>query len=307
MNIVCNIDNNYVKYCGVMMTSVLENNREEEITFYVIADKLSLEGAEVLRQIVESKYKQQIIFLNVGEGLIQNCPIEQGSHISVATYYRIFLTSILPQSLSKLIYLDCDLVVRASLRELWNIDLTDCAVGVVEDMWSGKPENYIRLHYDEQHTYFNAGVLLINLDYWRKHLVEQRCVDYIRNYPERLLFNDQDVLNAVLHDEKKLIPMRWNVQDGFFRTKVRIRRSSVESLNAELKHTVVIHFTGRKKPWHYKSLHPCTEEYFKYLDQTPWQGERPAIIYSFFLIKQLNRLLYLLRLLKPKYRAVPYE
>lgn len=246
IQIVCNIDTSYVKYCIVMLTSLLENNKNERICVHLIASELTDEARIEILEVVEGKYGQTICFYLIGEEILQDCSIYGDSHISLATYYRIFLCSILPADLSKALYLDCDLVVLGSINELWNTDISQYAVACVEDMWSGKPDNYERLHYASSDSYFNAGVLLVNLDYWRELDFEGLAMAYIKAHHSELVFNDQDVLNALLHDRKLFLPFRWNVQDGFLRRKRRIRQESIAMLDEELKSPVIIHYTGGK-------------------------------------------------------------
>lgn len=89
--------------------------------------------------------------------------------------------------MQKVIYLDCDLVVNGSIQDFWDTDVSDYAVGCVEDMWSGKSDNYTRLHYDASFSYFNAGVLLVNLNYWREIGFQQKAVKYISRHVNELV------------------------------------------------------------------------------------------------------------------------
>lgn len=302
IHVVCNIDDGYVKHCIVMLTSLFVNNERADFHVHVIADILSEDSRKMLSETVEHRFGGRLSFYLVGKGLVSMCPIDPQSHISISTYYRCFLTTILPSSLSKVLYLDCDLIVNGSIAGLWNIDLDGYAVGVVEDMWSGKADNYSRLHYPQEYSYFNAGVLLINLDYWRKQQVEMEITDYIRRYPDRLLFNDQDVLNGVLYNRKLFIPFRWNMQDGFFRRKRKLRAESLPALEAEMCQAVIIHYTGSKKPWQYKSQHPYKNLYFRYLDLTPWKGNRPVAPFSYRLKRAVDYVLYFVHFAQPRYR-----
>lgn len=287
INIVCNIDDRYLRYCVVMLTSLLTNNEDEHFHIHIIAGELSEASRQVLADTVEKRYNQKLSFYIVGGKILDACPIDKDSHISIATYYRCFLTSILPDDISKVIYLDGDLIVHGSIRDLWESNIEGFAVGCVEDMWSGKKTHYSRLAYSSDYSYFNAGVLLVNLDYWRKNDIEHQITSYIRQYPERLLYNDQDVLNAVLYHQRKFLPYRWNMQDGFFRKKKRIWETSLPALNAEMPKAVIIHFTGGKKPWHDECVHPCKKLYLKYQDMTQWAGVRPKVNY----LARINRLL----------------
>lgn len=302
INIACNIDSNYVKYCIVMLTSLIENNKDSLFNIHIITDDLSDNDKSMIDKIVKNRYHQEINYYHIDKDLIKDCIIDKESHISIATYYRIFLESILDESIDKLIYLDCDLVIVGSIIDLWNTDISNYAVGCIEDMWSGKDDNYTRLNYDKSFSYFNAGVLLINLKYLRFIRFQDNAIAFINKNSHKLLFNDQDVLNALLHDKKLLLPFRYNLQDGFYRIKRRIMPSSEEELNKEINHPVIVHYTGSKKPWNYKSQHPLRGDYFKYLDMTPWNGERPHKPLSYIFICLINTLLTKLNIIKKKYR-----
>lgn len=303
MEIVCNIDNSYIKHCVVMLTSLFENNRDECVTVHIISECLPEEGQRILKSLAD-RYHQSLYCYLVGAEILRDCPIDASRHFPLSVYYRLFLTSILPATLTKVLYLDCDLIVRKSLSELWNIDITDYPIACVEDMWSGIDYHYNRLHYASEYSYFNAGVLLINLAYWREFRLQQRCLDYIRQYPDRLHLYDQDVLNGVLYRKKLLLPFTWNMQDGFYRRKRLIRKDVWGELDRVMSDPAILHYTGRKKPWHYHSFHPFKSEYYKYLDLTIWQGARPPVNYWSLLNRRLKALLYFLKIEKPRYRKI---
>jgi len=303
VNIACNIDASYVRHCVVMLTSLFENNRDMPFHVHVITGSLPDDGKQCLYEVARA-YRQVLDVYETGTGVLDGCAVygNENSHISMATYYRIFLEKILPANVKKVIYLDCDLVVNGSLRDFYDTDINDYAVGCVEDMWSGKPDNYQRLHYDASFSYFNAGVLLINMDFWRKMKFYEKASEYIMKHADELVFNDQDVMNALLHDHKLLLPFRYNVQDGFLRRRRRVNPASVEALDRELRHPVIMHYTGSKKPWQYKSKHPYKNLYFRYLDLTRWKGERPATPLSYKIKLMVDRVLYATYLARPKYR-----
>ena len=218
----------------------------------------------------------------------------------MATYYRCMFSAILPDDVEKVLYLDCDIVVLGDISEFWNTDLSGCGAACIEDIGKDEDERYERLHYDRSYSYFNAGVLLINLDYWREHKVDKQCVEYFQTYPERILFNDQDLLNVVLHKDKVFVPLKWNMQDGFYRYGIDKKVADWNNFREELLHPVILHYTN-KKPWNYDSMHPLRSEYYKYLDMTPWQGQRPLSSLKKRVQWCMKRLPYVFRFRKPKY------
>lgn len=293
IDIVCNIDDNFVKYCSVMLASLFTNNKKNKFHIHIITDRLSEESQKVLRNFIEEEYGNHLSIYSIDKE-IKNKYLNidmKGSHISIATFYRCFTASILPCNIKKALYLDCDIFVNGSIEELWEIDINEYAAGVVEDQWSNIKEYYSRLAYPESYCYFNAGVMLINLDYWRKHNIEEKIMEYISKYPERLVLNDQDVLNAVLYKEKLFIPYRWNMQDGFYRRRRKVRSTTIPELDKELNKGIIIHFTGSKKPWDKKSMHPLRKLYHKYIDLTPWKGERVNV----GLILRINKILLIIQ------------
>lgn len=90
IHIACNIDTSYVKYCIVMLTSLFENNRNVSFHIHVIAGELSAEARNLLCDWVEKHYSQTLTIYEAGEDLLKGCMIYGDSHISLATYYRIF-------------------------------------------------------------------------------------------------------------------------------------------------------------------------------------------------------------------------
>lgn len=274
IHIACNIDSNYVRHCAVTLVSLFENNRKEQITAHIIARDLSDAEKKILIDLA-TPYGNLVCFYEPDIKLLEGFTIRKFSkRISMATYYRCILSELLPADIDRLLYLDCDIVIVGDISEYWNTPLdNETGVAAVEDMGCNEPARYEILKYPMEDSYFNAGVLLINLDYWRKNDVAHACVDYFHKYPERILFNDQDLLNSILHKNKILVDLKWNVQDAFYRRPKQMDEAWKEKFSEVLKHPVILHYTNRK-PWEYDSQHPLREVYFQYLDMTPWKGER---------------------------------
>lgn len=214
MDIVHCIDDGYVAQCGVTITSVCVNNVNEVILFHILTTDLSASNREVLKKIVD-KYRQKIIFYNVDEHLLSKCPVREGDHVSLATYFRILMPDILPKNLNKVLYLDCDLLVCKSIKSLWDTDILNYSLGAVYDGGTDDIRTYNRLKYDSLQGYFNAGVLLVNLAYWREFQISNKLLMFIEQYPERLMFWDQDALNSVLIQTTKILPFKYNMLDAF--------------------------------------------------------------------------------------------
>ena len=274
MDIVICTDNNYVMPAGVLICSVCENNKTEKIRFHIVGDKELLEENKKSLTDEVQRYHQEIFFYVIDSSLNSSLPVGQkgqSQHLTIAAYYRLFLGSVLSTTIDKVLYLDCDIIVRSSLNELWNTDLTDYAVGCVTDQNEGLLSFYNLLRYPQSLGYFNSGVLLINLAYWRKFNLQGEYLDFLRKYPERALTCDQDVLNYVLRERKKALHLKYNVQNGFLCKNINISWEYEEELEKAISDPYIIHYVDGIKPWMKGCDHPFKSEFFKYRQLTEWK------------------------------------
>ena len=111
--------------------------------------------------------------------------------ITQATYYRLNLAEILPERIDKVLYLDGDVICRKSLVSLWNTDISQCAVAGGPDASETAFEKENHLHLQHWNGYFNAGVLLINLRWWREHHSTEAFYSFINEHRDWLRCQDQ--------------------------------------------------------------------------------------------------------------------
>ena len=277
MEIVCSTDNCYVMQTGIMLTSLFENNREADIRVHVLHNGIDSNSITLIGRIA-SDYGQKIKFYLVDESLFSAFPIGrdgQNTHVgtSYATYYRLFLSELLPKDISRVIYLDGDIIVMDSLNDLWATDMHDKAIAAVPDSYNNKIEHYNRLHYPQQLGYFNAGVLLINLDYWRTNNVVSAFCQYASARPDSLYCHDQDILNYVFRDCKIVLPLRYNMLNEYwFKTRHSVVSWEFDNqIHYGQQHPAIIHFTGLPKPWFSNCHHPMKPEFEHYRAMTPWR------------------------------------
>ncbi|MBQ6770711.1 MAG: glycosyltransferase family 8 protein [Bacteroidales bacterium] len=277
INIVCATDDNYAPYCGVMLTSVFENNRNRELNAYVLIDKpLSEINQNKLERLAQS-YHTNIHYCLVDNQFFAKFPLrgfgaEQGQW-SIVTYYRLSAEELLPKEVKKVLYLDCDIIVDGSLGELFDADWNGIAAGVVTDISYNQKEFYERLQYEEEKGYFNAGVVFINLEYWRENSIGQQCMDYLENHYDRIWNNDQDVLNVVLCDRKRTMPIMFNYQVQFLMPYFYDTYSpQMQREIRETKQPVIIHYASELKPWMaYYYAYPFYNTWRKYKRLSPWR------------------------------------
>ena len=285
MNIVLATDNNFVQHCCVTITSILCNN--ENVDIFIITEGLSAENENILRTQTE-KYDGRFHIALVDKAVIAKLPMPKtaAQHISPATYYRLFVAEILPDTIDRLIYLDCDIVVRGSLAGYWNVDLTGKPLAAVyqHNSWAanaykGKMSVYARLGMKDSKGYFNAGSLLINLKYWREHDVQKKLLDFMEAHYDCIVNHDQDILNACLY--KQVLPVSdiWNFRFPMKPEYYGDKYLSKDDIDGITQSAIVVHYVNRPKPWEYACSHPYVREYYKYLDMTPFSGWRPVFNY----------------------------
>ncbi|MDX8339297.1 glycosyltransferase family 8 protein [Draconibacterium sp. IB214405] len=294
MNIVLSTDNNFVQHCAATLVSLLENNKGL-INIYILSEGLTDSNNRILEEIVLAR-GGNFKYIQVDSDLIQSLPmpyLKSTSHISLATYYRLVIPFLLPSSINKVIYLDCDIIIRKSIKELWEVDIETFAVAAVYQITQRTIKDAIRLGYDPSYGYFNAGVLLINLSYWRQHNITKKLLSYLTTNQNRIIFHDQDALNAVLHDKSFKISCKWNMLTIFFIKRTLIINDEFEgkiindyldykkSFPKEALDPTIIHFVAKPKPWDPYCTHPFRIEYYNYLVQTPWYTfKEPKTFYS---------------------------
>lgn len=280
MNIALITDENYITPTGTAIASVLQSNPVEHIHFYVITKFLSDKHISELESFVEPhKNHAEIEIIRLNDNLFSDFPIRKGDHVSVATYYRIFFPKILPNSIQKLLYIDGDTLCMDSLKNFYETDLEGFSCAVCHDEQDANEKHFFRLKYPKRNGYFCAGVMLINLDWWRKNNVMQKCLDYISKEPDSCLWHDQDALNHVLNGTVLWADFRYNFTQGFYFDKndMCIDSHFYSEIDNARKNPCILHFSSAYKPWHIECNHPLKKQYRDFYKK--YTGKRLKLSY----------------------------
>ena len=199
--------------------------------------------------------------------------------------------------------MDGDIIVKHSLIEMYETNIDNIALAAVPDRDEGQIYLYNNLRYEQSLGYFNAGVLLINLKYWRQYNLLQEFIEFATKYPERIKFHDQDILNYVLRNNKKKLSLKYNVQDGFFKKVPNISWEYEDELMEAINNPYVIHFTcgGINKPWCKGCNVPYKEQFFKYRNLTKWSNQplqKVSLPYKTRIKQYIKNILILLGVMK---------
>ena len=254
INVCLSCDDNYSKYAGVLITSILVNSLEGEfLNFYILDGNISQENKQRLLKLKNIKNECNIEFIMVDEGMFELYKnVRTHKYVSVQTYYRLKIASLLP-NIHRVIYLDCDMVVCESLGELWNYDLGENVIAGALDA---------RVYHQRKWkntNYINAGMILYDLDYIRRNKIENLFEEYTRANINIIKTGDQDIINYTLKDKIGIIDGIWNVQVSGFASRTNYTN-----------YPNIIHYIGRDKPWIFGSNTYFKDRFFEYLQMSPW-------------------------------------
>lgn len=213
-----------------------------------------------------------------------------GGHISPVTYFRLLLPHVLPERVSRVIYLDSDVLVQGDLARLWATPLRGHPAGAVQDTAApymdtaaafpelargghildvSPVENYVELGLAPRVPYCNGGAMLLDVTTWRSEGISQQILDCLREHRRFLRFWDQYGINVVLAERITLLDPRWNVSCYLSENWQETPLSAEDHAHCRTD-PWVIHFIGPDKPWHLGSRLRWAERYRAALAGTPW-------------------------------------
>ena len=248
VNVFFASNDTYVPYLDVAIISLIKNSsRNNFYRITVLKTDISEENQQKLKK--HETDNVSIEFYDVNKIL---APIKKMLpdmfHYTLAAYYRLFIETAFP-TYDKAIYLDCDLVLLTDVAELYDIDIGDNLVAAAHEQNTERDErftNYVETILGiPAHTYFNSGVLVMNLKEFRKFRVQKRFLTLLTTYNFDCLAPDQEYLNVICKDRVYNLPTGWNKQ------------SFPTPPEGELK---LCHFALANKPWHYEDT--INSEYF---------------------------------------------
>lgn len=272
------LDSAYLPHFAAAAVSLAENARGVPIVLHVATlSPLPQDDLSRVRAALRAYGSVEPRFLVVSDDRVPD-DLRKG-YLTAATVIRLLAGEILPASVKRAIYLDCDLVVLGSIADLWRQDLEGRSVGVVADLrgWGSDEARFAKLGLGPDHTYFNTGVMLIDLAAWRRREIGTRALSFLVQRDFELNLLDQDALNAVLQRDVALLDPRWNLQALWFSPWARhFFPEEHADLAAARRDPGIIHYTTRDKPWRFRSHTLRKGDYFGYLDKTPWAGSVPV-------------------------------
>ena len=280
ISVILACDNHYVTLLSALLKSVEMNHHTDElIDVYIVDDQISKTNKQKLTKSLTLD-KMKLIWLKMDEIIPEGVtlPLVANSTYPLNIYIRILIPYFIPKEVSKIIYMDVDMIMLDDISNLWKIETEGKVVAAVNDTFGDQVktiaegiENYKELGLDPEEKFFNSGMLVINIDKWREQDITQKTFDAINNN-KKYVFGDQYGLNIALIGNWKEIDRMWNCF----------------SICTD-PHPKLIHYFHRK-PIYKTYANNYKDEFFYYLHRTEWKNFQPIGETTRYL-KKINNIL----------------
>jgi lipopolysaccharide biosynthesis glycosyltransferase len=260
-------DDNYAPYLGVVLTSLLLNNPSEQFDVFIINAGISVENRTKFKDLSDRFGRIQIQWLTCDTQVFSTFKVDQ--HVSRAVYYRIVLPLLIPSSYSKCLYVDCDVLILGRIRQLWEVNIGNDVLAAVQA--PSKDDRFEALGLASREQYFNTGIMLIDIANWRKEDISNKVLRYIQQNPSKIVYWDQDGLNAVLYDRWKPLNERWNKLAYTYYGYGGPVSKAMTFMDLFFG-PCILHFGSISKPWLKGSQDDLRFFYWKYMSQSPWSN-----------------------------------
>lgn len=284
MNVVYTCDNNFVWIMGISMISLFENNRDmEDLKVWLLGDNVSQESKDQLADIAAG-YGRPCTVIDVPD---LNIPAEYTSaRWPKSAFTRMFSGELMPTTEDRMLYLDCDIIVRGSLKGLEHHNMGGHAICAVKDCVSRGYKKKIGIEAED--SYVNAGVLLMDLEKMRELDIRAMMSDFVKEHASDISYADQDILNGMFKGKFGVLDP---VYDAMTLTCVytyeqirQIRHPSFYYSEGEIvkaqRNPVIVHYTTcmtNIRPWCEGSDHPFAADFDKYMQMSPWKDRKKGV------------------------------
>ena len=258
LNILYCLDENYNYQALTSIISVLDSSTEKLNIFIIHKNPKSLNNLP--NKIIEHNNLNDIKIIKF-EAKNKYFPNIENTHISEATYYRLYIENLLPKNIDEVLYLDCDVIcIKDPIEAISNLSKkTKESKNIIAVKTEFVKDNENREFFENLNSnlkrYFNAGVMYIDLKLWRKFNVEKKSLKIIEEKQKDLLYWDQDVLNILFENRYLEIEEKLNFKVG----GDRLYSNELTVSNNE----IFIHYMGSKKPWTLEGLIDKNSSYYQ--------------------------------------------
>lgn len=248
------LNDDYVPYACVAIKSIVSHiKHDDDVYIHLLSDYISEKHKRFIDKVSSGA---NIRIYTIDNQLYFASLPEQALSWSLYAWYRILLPIVLDNTICRVLYLDCDVLVNDSLDELFTMDMNGKSIAACVDIETHTQSLYERLEYDSDLQYICSGVILMNLDKWRKDNLFEKIMAFVRENPQKLRCPDQDAINYICRKDKVILSPKYGVIVPYFRYKWFLREHLTE-IDEMMNNPSIIHF-AIYQPWIYqrdKSMH----------------------------------------------------
>lgn len=256
------IDDGYMPFLAVALESLIENSSKKYYySIKILYTNISEENKKKINKYKRENVNIEFVDLNYYIEKVKD-KLYTRDYYTNTTYFRLFIANLYPQY-NKAIYLDSDIVVLGDIAELYNQDMGDNLIAAAPDdviqttkVFQEYAEKVVGVA--DYRNYFNAGILLMNLDEFRKFDFQNKFL-YLLETIKFTVAQDQDYLNRLCKGKVKIIDKAWDTMP-------------IGNETLEEKDLKIIHYNLADKPWHYDNI-KYKEYFWKYAKKTEYYNE----------------------------------
>lgn len=238
-------DNKFSRFLSPSIYNICKIHKDIKINFHILTDYISKKNKKTLLNNITNCKNISIKFYKVDDSKIKDLP--SGIYTKY-TWYRLLLPEIINEDINTILYLDIDTLVLNRLDRLFQLDLKNYSIAAtIEDKFYMEGP-YKRLSIQNDLDYICAGVLLINLNYWRDNKISEKIINWTLLNKNILKYPDQDAINVICKGSKLMLPMKYNVVNQFFIRDIFYTKRYIEHTKKAFFNPIIIHFAGCA-PW----------------------------------------------------------
>lgn len=256
------VDDGYIPFLAVALESLIDNaSKEYYYSIKILYTNINEENKRKINKYKCENVNIEFVDLNYYIEKVKD-KLYTRDYYTKTTYFRLFIPNLYPQY-NKAIYLDSDIVVLGDISELYNQEIENNLVAAAPDdviqstkVFQEYAEKVVGVA--DYRNYFNAGILLMNLDEFRKFKFQEKFL-YLLETIKFTVAQDQDYLNRLSKGKVKIIDKAWD--------KMPIANDNFDENNLK-----IIHYNLAYKPWHYDNI-KYKEYFWKYAKETEYYDD----------------------------------
>lgn len=273
INLAFICDDTYALCTGVAISSLLRHrNKNRLYRIYILANHVSARHIELFHALKVPNFDVEVVDVSQNDVYANYDRMRYAPHVSATALFKFNLPEVL-SSIDKVLYMDGDILIRDDLEALYDMELGDCYAGVCKDIGAESfPSPYNERLHIKHVSYFNSGVMLLNLKLMREESISQKLLEYKINGINHYM--DQDAFNVVFEEKVKFFSPMYNMAVSCWRKTSAeefcdyydIKACSIEQLFVQAN---VLHLSAPEKPWIYNNV-IASEEWLLNFIQSPW-------------------------------------